>query len=64
MRGNEGRVHSAELPQLPVTAFPIPMRGNENADDYVVARHYAGLRFPIPMRGNEARLTPATDSAR
>ena len=33
-----------------LTAFPIPMRGNEDLSRALVA---ADDEFPIPMRGNE-----------
>ena len=43
-----------------LTAFPIPMRGNEGESvDEALSNH----GFPIPMRGNELDGGPAPDGA-
>ena len=40
-------------PSLPLSAFTIPMRGNEDRSNKGLSAHPS--QFTIPMRGNEAR---------
>ena len=39
-----------------MTAFPIPMRGNESAVS--ASLMFIPVPFPIPMRGNELAAKP------